>query len=427
MKNIFIYLVLILSLQVILITVVAVSSYKRRKVWLALATSGCFIYSILPFLFTYPFRIGLTHPLFYECLFLSGNLLLIICTVYLVRDKTTGLGLKALSVISSLAGVGLSFLLLVAIAAFGSETLFKERIYGDFYLTIEEDNDNGMRSPTVTIENPLFIGRTISAGTDPWELPDKINFISFEDSILKFSVERKGKTELLTFNMRFDHADSLYNGVQVVVLDGKCGAIDSTGKIVIPLGKFQSLNNNYCGLMLAWQNNKRGFVDKHGNVVIDFIYDEAGEFSPLSGNGCDIATVGINKRRFLIDRQGKILSIDTGYDPGEPEDDKTVKPDNYDGKWFYTTNEPCGYYELWIKGDSAVLFTKEISYGLRRLNDVLLVNNMIFGSIYSSKGNAFFKSANKNKLIQKLTEPALQSQNSFLRNEYEERLKKYCK
>ncbi|MGQ0828468.1 MAG: WG repeat-containing protein [Bacteroidota bacterium] len=229
-------------------------------------------------------------------------------SILLLISKKVKTTVKIISLLSGLGGIAIGWLSIMLSLAFIDETLFKEQVYQDFYLTYSTFNDRQQRQVTVTIENPIYAKRNIRPDLDGWEVPEKIKFISFKDSVLKFSTIKDGKENTVEVDTRFDWTDRLFNGVRVVVRDGKKGAIDSTGKILIPLGKYETLDNNYNGLMLAWKNGKTGYVDRNGNVIIPFKFDGGGNFLD------DSATVHINKKAYWINKKGEILCRAPYYD-----------------------------------------------------------------------------------------------------------------
>ena len=94
-----------------------------------------------------------------------------------------------------------------------------------------------------------------------------------------------------------------HEGIACVKKDGKWGAIDKTGNVVIPF-EFTELEAFNEGLAKAQKNNgKYGFIDKQGNIVVPFIYDCVGYFY----NG--YAMVGNNDtgKNGFIDKLGNLV------------------------------------------------------------------------------------------------------------------------
>ena len=94
--------------------------------------------------------------------------------------------------------------------------------------------------------------------------------------------------------------------------DSTFGLIDSSGNIIIPLGKYNSLNPiDKQGMILAKKGGKEGFIDINENILIPFIYDELGIFSD-----CDsLAPAAKNKKQGFINRKGEtIIPFEYDYD-----------------------------------------------------------------------------------------------------------------
>jgi len=95
-------------------------------------------------------------------------------------------------------------------------------------------------------------------------------------------------------------------GLAVVGKDGKYGAIDKQGNIIIPL-KYRDMKPFSDGLALVLDNGKYGFLDKNGNYVHKPIYEHAVPYV----NGMTIVTLNGEKR--AMDISGK-MSIPLNYD-----------------------------------------------------------------------------------------------------------------
>ena len=98
----------------------------------------------------------------------------------------------------------------------------------------------------------------------------------------------------------YDYISCLSEGLAVVGKNDKSGFVDKTGKVVIPLiydGAWWFSE----GLAEVDKNGKRGFIDKTGKVAIPLIYDDAYHFN----NG--EAEVGVDDERFYIDKEGRFL------------------------------------------------------------------------------------------------------------------------
>lgn len=152
-------------------------------------------------------------------------------------------------------------------------------------------------------------------------------------------IDRTGK---IVISPEFDRADNFSEGLATVQIDGKFGCIDKAGKLVIPArfdsidrfqngiaevsigdvrgvidrsGKFtayQTISNsvattpvtiaqsNSDELISFEQNNRYGYMDRRGKVIIQPKFDNVGIFSE------GLAWVEINKKLGYIDKTGKI-------------------------------------------------------------------------------------------------------------------------
>lgn len=102
--------------------------------------------------------------------------------------------------------------------------------------------------------------------------------------------------------------DILANAVTVgqyefifAIKDNKFGFLDKTGKVVIPL-MYEHLEIFREDLASAELNGKYGFINVHNEVKIPFIYDKANWF--FNGK----AEVILNGKKVYIDKTGKIIA-----------------------------------------------------------------------------------------------------------------------
>ena len=82
--------------------------------------------------------------------------------------------------------------------------------------------------------------------------------------------------------------------------DNKWGFVDETGKLVIPC-KYDRVHGFVEGLAAVWLNGKGGFIDKTDNVVIPLKYGEISEFSE------GLAKVSFNGKYGFIDKTDKVV------------------------------------------------------------------------------------------------------------------------
>lgn len=86
-----------------------------------------------------------------------------------------------------------------------------------------------------------------------------------------------------------------------VYKDYRTGAIDSTGRLIVPC-KYDKIGAYDGWYTCVEDDNKWGYVDTLGNVAIPFVYDKAYPFIN------DIAVVAIDEKFGLINRSGKLIT-----------------------------------------------------------------------------------------------------------------------
>ena len=104
----------------------------------------------------------------------------------------------------------------------------------------------------------------------------------------------------------FDMITLVSEGLALVILNNKYGFIDKTGKIIIPM-KYVDAFKFSGGVARVEFNNKWGFVNNTGQEVIPVKYDDAFDFSE------GLALVSLNNKYGFIDKTGKII-IPMKYD-----------------------------------------------------------------------------------------------------------------
>jgi hypothetical protein len=100
------------------------------------------------------------------------------------------------------------------------------------------------------------------------------------------------------------------NGISVVHLQGKVGAVNDRGEEIIPIiyDKISLFNND--GISAASLNGKYGFIDRKGNTVIPFEYEFASTFSD------GLAKVKLKGKVGYINLDNKMV-IANRYEDGE--------------------------------------------------------------------------------------------------------------
>jgi hypothetical protein len=149
---------------------------------------------------------------------------------------------------------------------------------------------------------------------------DKIGFINNQGNMIipaKYNPVRKatylqsnGKIELSNEYHKFNE------GIVPLFLDGKCGALDSMGKIVVPF-KYKYVDAFYNGLARAMSNDKIGFVNTSGVMVIAEQFENVTDFE----NGYAIATLKAdngNSYDAVLDKTGKLWLKEGQYENIKP-------------------------------------------------------------------------------------------------------------
>lgn len=101
----------------------------------------------------------------------------------------------------------------------------------------------------------------------------------------------------------YDYVYCLKNGLAKVLRNDKHGLIDANGEIIIAptygsIGHFSEGN--------AWVSSsdyKYGFINKMGKLVIPLSFDQAGDFSE------GLATVEVNNKTGFVDKAGDVVIV----------------------------------------------------------------------------------------------------------------------
>src|ERR1051325_5554005 len=128
-----------------------------------------------------------------------------------------------------------------------------------------------------------------------------------------------------------------------VTQNKKCGYIDKTGKIIIPLQFEDSCYDFSEGLASVALNGKRGFIDETGRFVIE------PQFDLWSGAGFSegLATISIDYKKGYVDKSGKVTMLPEFstlfFSVGEfSEGLAVVEHNDYSGP-NYQSNSQVGY------------------------------------------------------------------------------------
>lgn len=131
-----------------------------------------------------------------------------------------------------------------------------------------------------------------------------------------FIVNKSGK-EVAEFgysvNLDSWETNHFSEGLILVYDNNRLGYLNTKGELVIPC-KLESSEQSSLfseGLAVAYKGGKHGFIDKTGKEVIPFVYDEANEFSD------GLAAVSKDGESFYINKEGqKVLSTNCLYGGG---------------------------------------------------------------------------------------------------------------
>lgn len=201
-------------------------------------------------------------------------------------------------------------------------------------------------------ETPVYISRVLpfnqglapvwQATWDP-ETGETSYLLGFMDRGFQWVV-RPQFTDYIYSNSRTTYQLFGTTGLAMVQKDGKYGAIDKTGKTVIPF-QYDELWPISAGMMVFKENGKYGYLDADTlAVAIPAQFERASSFGELG-----LAVVTDGTKTYLIDKQGSAV-------PGANKlDASTYFIDYEDGTW--AVNEPEEY----------VVIQKNGSYGYGRI------------------------------------------------------------
>jgi hypothetical protein len=157
----------------------------------------------------------------------------------------------------------------------------------------------------------------LSAVTGEWAIkPQFDNAEAFKEGFAVVKREKDGKTESavidkmrkIIFPFSPLNIDKFHEGMAFVSDDNsKYGAIDQTGKLVIPLsdGDLSFFSN---GLAVKGNAGKWGFVDAKNKAAIPAMYDGADDFSEgLAAVGSKMGVMNGDLKWGYVDKTGKIV------------------------------------------------------------------------------------------------------------------------
>jgi WG containing repeat len=172
----------------------------------------------------------------------------------------------------------------------------------------------------------VAIGLLLACNNKPKDKSDKENFeeilndprvnskeVGECEGIKYFQVEKNGKTGFRDLDGKiviepiYDMAEMFSEGYSAVTVGEKHGFIDETGKYVLPLQSYEFLGSLNNGLADFRINDKVGFINIKGEVIIKPQFDWADEFSEgLCVVRNDNGKLGSGKSGY-IDTTGKLV------------------------------------------------------------------------------------------------------------------------
>lgn len=126
------------------------------------------------------------------------------------------------------------------------------------------------------LSKEYFSGENFSEGLAPIWTNTGVGFINFDGiEVIPCLFDHLPQNRWKQMpHMRYGFSED----ISPVVVDGRCGMIDSSGNIIVP-PKWESLSPMKNGRITARMNGKWGFLDEKGKVVISLIYDFVQMFS----------------------------------------------------------------------------------------------------------------------------------------------------
>lgn len=209
---------------------------------------------------------------------------------------------------------------------------------------------------------------------------------SFSDGLAEVTLKGKrgfiDKDGKVIIDFKYHYIESFSEGVAPVKLDEKWGYIDKAGnEIVTP--HYDSVSSFSDGLARVGFNNKYGYIDKEGKVIIDLIYEDAGSFSAMSrfvlGENTKkwgfvygglfsegLARVRLNEKWGFVDKNGNVVIIPQ-YDYAQSFSDGLALVQLND-KWSYIDKFgkeiiPLKYDKAWSFRDGRALVELDGKYG----------------------------------------------------------------
>jgi hypothetical protein len=220
-------------------------------------------------------------------------------------------------------------------------------------------------SQNLTSSDQIKLDQILANKSTLDEKSDLEGWILFETQNRESVFFNKKGVLQLNLGKRFDWVDGFYGSeLAKVSKNNRLGFINKKGEVVIPFD-FENVKVFSNGLAAVMMLGKHGFIDTTGKLVIPFLYEDAGYF----GNG--LAPVKKNGNFGFIDRKGT-LAIPYKYDDAKSfyNGRAAVKLDTYNsttaeevGKWGFidTTGKLIIPYKYAVVGNFTSNFTVKVA------------------------------------------------------------------
>ena len=171
-------------------------------------------------------------------------------------------------------------------------------------------------------------------------------------------IDREGKTVIPP---RFEAAEEFSEGLVLVQLNGKWGFVDAKGDLVID-ARYSSAHEFSEGLarvQVGGLHGKWGFIDHSGGMVIEAQYDELSAVADAAyGFHNGLAMIEVNDRKGFIDKTGKIV-ISPQFQYAYPFIEGLACVSAGSDKWGYI--DESGKWAIPPRFDSASLFSEGLA------------------------------------------------------------------
>lgn len=186
--------------------------------------------------------------------------------------------------------------ILTSFQYFGSG-MYSEEGYQNAVATVVKDSmvyTIGRYGSSVLEPRPYIIKPKVAIGEPPI-----INSIHTNNLTIKDAADALAAEFNRALHSKYNYIGSFEEGYAIVVQDNKYGFIDKGGKVIIPLiyEEASSFVNSYAAAKL---NGKWGFIDMANKTIVPFIYDKALSFFE------NRAAVKLNGSWGYIDNKGEV-------------------------------------------------------------------------------------------------------------------------